>query len=47
MYYVISNLGNEPCEITFKNTWLNRESGEAGKTFTIPGGEMIFLIKQD
>ena len=47
MYFAISNLGEEPCEITFKSTWLDREKGSVGKTFTIPNGEMIFLIKQD
>lgn len=47
LFMVISNLGEKEEEITLAEPWVNRETGEKVKTFTLPSGSIRFFKKAD
>lgn len=42
-YLVITNLTEKPYELVLDGTWINRETNDEGKIFTVPHGKLLFL----
>ena len=44
-YMVVSNMTDEPYELTLREPWMDRISGEQGTRFTVPVHRILFLKK--